>query len=147
MLCLVGLNEYCLVNVRNGEYWSSPIQVKRNPYMRAISVNQFIKLIGKENIYVFTALLSPLISEKLLLKLHFHKDNYGLYEKVVNNGKYISGCKIELWIKKCKLKPKGQWFWDIGVGKTLSSVRHVAYVQYMHELKREYFKLTGKELK
>lgn len=86
--------------------------------------------------------LSPIpLTEEWLMKFCFHKDNYGVFEKVKNNLPYVSGCEIEFWTKKEKDE------WDICVGKDIDSLHLLATIKYVHTLQNLYFALTGEELK
>lgn len=54
--------------------------------------------------------LDPIeLTEDILVKCKFHKDNYGLYVKVKGDNPYVSGCKIEYWIKQCEVHNEKVW--------------------------------------
>lgn len=83
------------------------------------------------------------LSEEWLLRLKFHADNYGIFEKFENDVN-ASGSKIELWVKKCLIDEK--WTWDISVGQELDELVHLCYIDYLHEIQNIYFDIYKKEL-
>jgi hypothetical protein len=84
------------------------------------------------------------LTEQWLIKFGFHADNYGVYEKVKNNTKYISGCKIEVWIKQCEIKK--EIVWDYCIGNDLSNLTHIAFIKYVHKIQNLFYELNNEEL-
>lgn len=84
------------------------------------------------------------ITEEWLLKFYFHKDNYGIYEKVKNNNPYVSGCEIELWVRQWKIEET--LFWDICIGEDFGNLMHLAFIQHVHQLQNLYFGIKQTEL-
>ena len=84
------------------------------------------------------------LTEEVLLACNFVKDNYGAFEIVGGDGKYVSGCKIDLWVKKCLVND--DWVWDISIGEDVESTTNVCYIKYLHQLQNAYFVIHNKEL-
>ena len=80
------------------------------------------------------------LTEDILLKCGFHKDNYGIYEYVKDNAPYVSGCKILLWAKFHNDKLQ------LCVGRSLDNLFEIALLHYLHSLQNLFFCLCGKEL-
>lgn len=86
-----------------------------------------------------------LLNKKWLDKFQFHKDNYGVYELVKDNKPYVSGCKIEFWIKRCKIK--GRWVWELCVGDSFDRLELFCHIRYVHQLQNAFHvRSGGKEL-
>lgn len=85
----------------------------------------------------------PLIPE-LLVKIGFYKDNYGVFIFVRDNAPYISGCDILFWAKECK--KDGKLVWEFCIGKDLSDLTNLCYINNIHQLQNLYFALTNTEL-
>jgi len=77
--------------------------------------------------------MKKLITPKRLLELGFIKDNYGVYEKIQGDRSF-SGAIIDLWVKRCRVN--NEWVWDISVGKSFGNTQNIAFIKYIHQLKK-----------
>lgn len=80
------------------------------------------------------------LTPEILEKCGFNKDNYGVFCLVKDGGRYVSGCKILLWVKFVGTTLQ------VCTGEEFGNLFELCRILYLHQLQNLYFSLTGKEL-